>query len=501
MPSLSERNQTLLVVFAVVTAGVVLSCPWPVLDEESYLAIAGQFSMTRPYDWWRPWPPWLGGREADAFVYAHPPIHLLWVSALSLLPLPLTTLKAFSGLPWALMLAASALVIARKTCRRPGLALWVWLTAPITLLTLQRGLMPDLPVVAWSTAAVAGWLIGGRTAVLGGLCLGMAIWTKYPALLLAVVLAADGWKNQRQRRNFWMAALLIPTLGEIWLWVAYGRLHLWEVLSRAGEIPRGPLPGRIQGLLVRASLLAPLPVLLAAPNRMRRALAALAIAAVAWGWAGGPVGLLLWVWVGGLSVVLAMVTLWGNSQQDRPLFLLGFWVMAVFAGVGVGHNFAGARYLFPAALPTALLLVNQLEARQRGRWLLWTGGAVWLMLALVLTWAEHRLAEAQVALADTAIAHWPEGGQFQGEWTFRWRMEQAGWDFYTGSTDGRVVVSASHAAAGSPPPGERVERFTHGDAGPIIVAPEQQVGLYGETIGVWPFGWSDGPIEEVTAWR
>ena len=33
-------------------------------------------------------------------------------------------------------------------------------------------------------------------------------------------------------------------------------------------------------------------------------------------------------------------------------------------------------------------------------------------------------------------------GQFTGEWTFRWRMEQAGWTFNTGQTDSGTVVAA-----------------------------------------------------------
>lgn len=471
------------------------------LDEESYLAIAAQLDPSRPYDWWRPWPPWGGQREADAFVYAHPPLHLWWTALLSAIPAPIGLLKRLAVLPWALLLGASGALIAQATCRRPWLAVWVWLTAPITLLSLQRGLMPDLPVVAWTAAAVAGWLRGGRAATLGGLCLGMAIWTKYPALILIPAFALDAVVRKRRQTGFWLAAASLPLLGEAWLWATYGRLHLWEVLSRADEIPRGALSGRAQGILVRAALLAPLPALLLAPTWPIVLTGAVLLAVATWAWAGGPAALIAWSAVGGMAVLCALASVQQGWRQKDPGLLIGLWLLVVFGGVAVGHNFAGARYLFPAALPAAILLVRSLETRRSGRWALCIGGGLWLAAALLLTWGEHRLAAAQVALADEAAARWPEGGQFQGEWTFRWRMEQAGWTFYTGASRGQVVVSATNAAPGAPPQGQRVERLTEGGAGVIIASPSAQVGLYGETLGPWPVGWGSGPVEEVSAWR
>ncbi|MFT4974796.1 MAG: hypothetical protein ACI8S6_000679 [Myxococcota bacterium] len=471
------------------------------LDEESYLAIATQLDFARPYDWWRPWPPWGGHHEADAFVYAHPPLHLWWVTALSHLSLPTSLLKRLSGLPWALLLGASGALIAQRTCRRPALAAWVWLTSPIVLLSLQRGLMPDLPVVAWSTAAVAGWLLGGRAAAVGGLCLGLAVWTKYPALVLVPVFALDGLARRRLQPRFWLCAAVLPLLGEAWLWSSYGRPHLWEVLSRADEIPRGPLPDRTLGLLVRAALLAPLPALLLGPAGLLLGLAALILAASILLTVGAPPTLLTLAATGALVIILSALAVRSGWRRQDPSFLLGLWVLAALSGVALGHNFAGARYLLPAALPAALLLVTRLESRRSGRIALWAGGGLWLAAALLLSWGEHRLASAQVTLADQAIARWPEGGQFQGEWTFRWRLESAGWRFYTGSPDGGVIVSAANASPGAPPPGQKIARMVEGGPGVIIVAPSHQIGLYGETLGAWPAGWGPGPVEEVTAWR
>ena len=66
----------------VLSIAVFLAASVPILDEESYLAITTHFDLLRPYHWWRPWPPWYGGTEPDAFVYAHPPLFLAWVAVI-----------------------------------------------------------------------------------------------------------------------------------------------------------------------------------------------------------------------------------------------------------------------------------------------------------------------------------------------------------------------------------------------------------------------------------
>ena len=71
---------TRLSILLCLSVAVFLAASVPILDEESYLAITQNFDVLRPYHWWRPWPPWYGGSEPDAFVYAHPPLFLEWVA-------------------------------------------------------------------------------------------------------------------------------------------------------------------------------------------------------------------------------------------------------------------------------------------------------------------------------------------------------------------------------------------------------------------------------------
>ena len=92
--------------------------------------------------------------------------------------------------------------------------------------------------------------------VVGGLSLGCAVATKYPAILLApaLVLHARAMRQLRNSFPFWLAFLAVILAVEAWLWALYGRPHLWEVLTRSGEIPRGPLGGRAMGTVVRLSM-------------------------------------------------------------------------------------------------------------------------------------------------------------------------------------------------------------------------------------------------------
>jgi len=526
---------SLRLAMAVVAAlvAVLLTCPVPVLDEESYLAIATGLDPLRPYDWWRPWPPWHGEREADAFVYAHPPGFIWWVWGwLKLVggaPDAVGPLKVAAGLPWALLLGWSVGRLCERTTQRPWLAAAGWLTSPVVVLGLQRGLMPDLMLTALLTYAAVAWIEGmarpagqGRTWWLGcGLALGLACLIKYPAVLLAPALLAHAWSRRRLRDTAltWVLPLVLVGGIELWLLVVYGRPHLWEVLSRAGEIPRGPFLGRAQGVMVRLCLAG---AVVAVVGRRQGITWAVSVGmALGLSWLAMPAGTSLAMHAA--VVALASAGVMGLFVAARavamgvPLgpdalphrhnaisLLLGAWVLVWTAGVVVGHNFAGPRYLLPLSVPLALLVARFCELRvARRRWL----GVVVVMqglTALGLTWAERRFSVAAVDVAEAAMTRHPEGGSFTGEWALRWRLERAGWTFYTGDApSGSVVLSPPHSSPGPLPSTWTLETTLRaGDDWPLrIVCASCGVGLYGETLGVMPFGWQRAPLEEIEVWR
>ncbi len=510
-----SRVLALLCIFA----ALLLAAPVPVLDEESYLAIAAQLDLARPYHWWRPWPPWDGSAEPDAFVYAHPPLFLQWVSLCRGLGFGEMITRLISAVPMAALFGLAAGRLIRSTTTRPTLAAACWLGAPIVLLGLQRGLMPDLMVAALGTMAVAGWREGTQPGahrgwlLAGGLALGLAGLTKYAALVMAPALLVHGWRTGTLRRTapFWVAAGLPWILGEAMLAMIYGRPHIWEVLSRASEISRGTGPGRALGVLARLPLGVGILALLARGQRWLWVPAFLLAGAVSlWAWpvgvaTGARVGLFVWVTCGSALVCLAAISVWRAWRDTDPdTLLLGLWACAVVGGVWLAHNFAAPRYLLPAVLPLALLLVRAVSDTPQGRALLWAGAVVHLLGGVVLTKAEHQYFEAGAALADRVVARFGPEGLYTGEWSFRWRMAQHGWTFYTGTAPaGAVVAAPTHGSPGElPVHWEEIDRLSETTALPVRVVDEpHQIGLYAETLGATPIGWSVGPVEEVIAWR
>lgn len=526
--SAAGRHLPVLLACLLAVGTLLLSSGVPVLDEESYLDIARQLDPLRPYDWWRPWQPWGSTREGDAFVYAHPPLHLWGVWATRRLvseELGLYALKVLAGAPWALLYGWAVGSLAAQLTRRPILAVLSWASAPIVALGLQRGLMPDLALAALSAAAVAGWRVGlqgGRVAaVVGGLCLAGAMWTKYPAMILVPVLLLHGRRATgswgaalRVGGLFWAAALLPVLAGEAWLAMSYGRLHLVEVLGRAGEIERSDPRARALGVLARLAL-GVVPIVLLGRGLRRNLLwgALLGVGAVALAW--GPADLdlptalrvLPFAAVGG-AVLAAIAQQAGPGAARGPGgpgdgLLLASWAGLWILLVVVAHNFAAPRYMLPAMAPLALLLARAYDARRTAREVMIAGAAVGALLSGAIVQAEHRFFEAADALALEAARTWQSPGAFTGEWSFRYRLEQLGWHVLgSGEASGVLVLAPLNSSpAELPEVKEHVADYRYDQGRLRVVCAPCRVGLYSEALGVVPLGWRLGPLEEATAWR
>ena len=519
---------------AAALVAVCLVAPVPVLDEESYLDLARQLDPARPYDWWRAWQPWGSSRAGDAYVYAHPPLFLLWVKAWMWgggAGLPVRALKAAAALPWAMLMGWSAGRLAERVCRRPWMAAGAWLAAPITVLGLQRGLMPDLMVTALATFSVVSWIEGQaqsggvrlRWLAFAGVAAGLAGFTKYPALVVLLPLVVHGWRTGRMRGTWpcWLTFALVWGGGEAWLWAGYGRPHLLEVLTRAGEIGRGDGLGRALGVLARLGLAGctvfPL-VLWPWRRALLPSLATGAVLALVGAPAGTPPTQALLVATMAAAGVLALsvagrplVPGQAVSRDDRTPgdgLLLGTWAIVAMVAVALAHNYAAPRYLLPAVLPITLLVARAAERRLEGRVLFGVGTALTGALALALTVAEHRFADAQVAAADAAIDAVEASGDqtpgwFSGEWAFRWRMEQRGWTWWGGTPlpPGETLIAATEAGPRAIP-STWIEGAHHarGRAPLRVVHAAAGVALYGETIGVQPIGRGVGLLEEAVTW-
>ena len=115
----------------------------------------------------------------------------------------------------------------------------VWGTMAGVALPSTRSLMPDLQVSALGTFAMTVWILAPRDLrwmCLGGLALGLAAWTKYPALLLLIVPLMHP-RDRSATSTFVGTALGLVFIGECWLAWSYERFHLVEVLC---VLPRSP---------------------------------------------------------------------------------------------------------------------------------------------------------------------------------------------------------------------------------------------------------------------
>ncbi|GEM_PF-818210 len=505
----------------------------PLLDEESYLDIARQIAdhPFRPYDWWRRWQPWGAERVADAFLYAHPPGHLWWVGAWRGLVGEGVLLRVLCTAPWALLLGFSVGKLAEGTCRRPNTAAFLFAASPVVILALHAGLMPDLGTAALGTAAVAMWrealgkhhTLDQERAAVAGVLLALACAYKYPALLLLPVLVLHAIRRGQLRAAWptWAAFAGIWGALELLLWIQYGRFHLLEVLAWAPEIARGSLGGRTLGTLVRLALVVS-PLALLAASRWRRAglvwlpLATVAVLAVVGLDELGPVSAPLLIacaagggvlFLRGLAGLLPRLDSHKKRRKDRddPV-LLGAWAVAVILGVVLGHNYAGGRYLLPAAAPLALLLGRTAENTPGGKLTARVAGLVWVTLGMALGLSQARQAKAVDLTAQRASTH-AETGRYTGEWTFRWRMDREGWEAWVPGeplADGTVLAVPVHSGP-APVPTERLtlvaEEVSTDTLGLRLVDLEEGIGYHAETLGPLPFGWVRAPLERVRVYR
>lgn len=493
----------------------------PVVDEESYLAIAAQISahMDRPYDWWRNWQPWGASRPGNAFLFAHPPLHLWWVSICRTWVGSFPGLRLVVALPWLILLGWGVGRLSEGLTLRGSRAALLWLACPLVVMAVHSGLMMDLALTALGTAAVACWWSfcderGRGWAWAAGVLLALGCATKYPGLVVVLVLLLHA-RRQGLVRAAWPVWLGFGVLWgglQGWLALEYGTPHLWAVLTHAGEIARGDGTDRAFGVLMRLGLVACPFLLVAARALLTGAGLGAGVAAIGLPLAMGPDALqpletgLLVMLGAGAGMVLAPAALGLRRSADSASWLLGAWAFASVLAVVVGHNYSGGRYLLPATVPLVLGLHRTLEGTRLGLGWGRVAIAAWAVLGSLMATSELRQAQAVSGLAAEVAQRHP-AGRFAGEWTFRWRMSREGWQIWTpGEPLQRGEVLAVPVNSGPfEVPVDRLrllEQLTTPDKFPLRVLDQPaRVGYHGETLGILPVGLSTHPLERVRVYE
>ncbi len=498
-----------VVIAALVIAALALPKP-PVVDEESYLWLGRTVAWADPYAWTRAW------QGGDGFLYAHPPLHLWWMKLIS----PLGLAGRVPALGWVALYAWGAATWMARACKHPGYAALAWLSSSTVLLGLQDSLMIDLPMVALATAGLAAYREAlsrdnaDHLYVIAGLALGAAIETKYPALLVAGVVAVHAFRIRLSARHaaaLFVPMSVVPAVIEGLVYAQHGAFHPLVAWESRDIIARGPLDGRALGTLARLALLPTcLGLALAAPVHLAvgTALGLIALLLVRPDGLGasGALALLVFAALGGTALSRALLACVSPVTRRRKgdrldSFLIGTLVVVVVFGVVAVHNYASARYLLPAAAPLAILATRSAEEVAHGKRALAVASALAGVIGVATVAADWAYARASAEVA-TAMLDEHRATAFRGEWTFRHVMEAGGAVRVEDSAPGTLVAVDEHSGGAVPPRWEPLAREESTSRFPLRVVDVQAgAGLYAETLGPLPIALGHGPLAAATLYE
>jgi hypothetical protein len=430
-----------------------------VIDDTAYLLFARHVSQhpLDPYGfalfWWE--------RPEPAMTILLPPVVPCWLAAgIALFGEHLFLLKLWL-FPFAAVLAYAARSLVRRFVSRDH-------PAALAVLVVGPGVLPffnfmlDVPALALQLAAVAlvacgrGW----RAFVLAGVCLGLAVQTKYSVLGLPVVLLMVGWQ-----RRAWLPAAAAVAVGvglfatwEVAMWWKYGQSHfVFHATRKAAGAGLTEKVALVLPLLSHLGLTASWIGLLALARRHSPRVAAIfaAVVGVLLLWVlfapgrwnviapnskpgGNPltVAAVLFPILGGLAlatgIAFAVVGVVRKGFAVRrslaSWFLLGWLMLELSAYFTLTPFPAGRRVIgvtFVLALVTLRIWVRLKE--RAIAWPLAAGLALGGVATAVDCWdAQPERAIPQQAAAFARDRGWAGQAYFVGHWGFQYYADRAG---------------------------------------------------------------------------
>ena len=430
----------------------------PVLiDDTAYLAFARHIATQplHPYDFEMLW----NEQPQPAMTILAPPVLPYWLAVgIAIFGESIPLLKL-----WLFPFAAIAAFAARSLLRRFAPA---HETLGLVLLTLGPSALPfwnlmlDMPALALELASLSLFLHGSnrprRIPILlqSGLCLALAIETKYSVLALPVILLFWGVAHKQYR-----AAAIVLTTGllliiamEMCISIASGESHFlhhaWKrsanMNSQASPVTLVlPLFGHLGGVVGWIGF-----AIWANRRGYRIAVGLLAISVLA---------LLVlpsnWVTIiaprdaasDPLTVANVLFVVLGVSAMSAVLYprgsyLLVGWLILEIVAYFVLSPFPAGRRVLGIAYVTILISLQKLPPilSQRARWtigiaLVW--GLVFTAIDTCDAWVERDAAQRVVAFADAE--HLVGTGYYDGRWGYQYYCERAGLKPYV---PGRTIL-------------------------------------------------------------
>jgi 4-amino-4-deoxy-L-arabinose transferase-like glycosyltransferase len=414
------------------------------IDDDAYLRIARQILKDPLHPYGFSWT--VGGESFHVFDHHRSPPLFNYVLAVGLRGFGESelVLHSLSSL-FTAALAWSAYALGARFSSHPLRVTVLVVLNPLVL--PGQNVMLDVPMLALGMAALAFHVhaidrASRPLALTGGILAGLAVVTKYPAILVLVVIVIY---SAVRRSRLWLPALLAACV-PIGAWcvqnlVTEGTLHAVHQLSRPAEFGEGFGVRAMALLAILGSGFVPFLAGVRLGVRAAWHLAALGfslLAAAAWVVLHQPILSIAWpraleagafLALGELVVLLAIGRVSSRSTPGRvdDAFLLAWLVLGLVAGTAA--PFVAVRHVLWAVPPAALVLMR--TCPQAGPESAWQGVLVGCvaLLGMGVAAADRELANLErdeVNELRLEVAHVTAGVYYSGEHGFAYYCSKLG---------------------------------------------------------------------------
>jgi hypothetical protein len=410
------------------------------IDDAAYVAYAAHIAEhpLTPYDFEIYW----GFQLQPANHLLAPPVLPYWIA---------TAMRVLGEDPWQwklsllplqALLVFSLFTVFRRFARPHAMPL-VWMTVLSPALLPSSNLMLDVPALALATTAFAVFLrAADRQSFLlaagAGLIAGLAMQTKYTALVTPAVLLAWGATHGRLRLALVAAGTSFGLFAgwEIFIWAQHGSSHfLYAMQHRPGSM-LDRFRHLVLPLVTLTSALAPGAFLTAVYGWTRcwwptagaaaALLGGLAILGATQYLEGILYGGLALVWWSGLALIFRRF--WCAPCGRQTVVFLLLWLSLEIAGALVMSPFPAARRVLGVVVVATLVVGRFAPGGARGS--LWLAAGMSTACGLGLTGVDIQEAEATRQAAERVVAigrnHPGATTWFAGVWGFQFYAQRQG---------------------------------------------------------------------------
>jgi hypothetical protein len=362
---------------------------------------------------------WTGTTVAAFEVLSNPPGIGWWL--LPVLDAPIWVQHLWM-LVWLLPIAWGARQLGKTFCEDDGEAcIWVLLTCPVVVLS-AHSFLPDLPLLACTTAGLGGFVSHRGKQEFWALVVGLSFLFRYSGCLIVAVLSLMAWRRSRLGGVVKCWPAFLPVIGlAINDFLVYGRWHLLAMFAFQNDGQHKTIDLACHNCVAAIAMLGGAGLLPILVWQRGSAVAAAVGAGIGAGAA----------FLSGQSLIQAVPTVIFTASGAAVVFLtigdrsreltLSTWALLGIVLFGISR-FAATRYWIPF-LPAFVLLGLRCRSDAKS---IGVAVAVNLIVSLGLSIDDYEFAECE-RQAAVWVASISETGKFTGHWGWQYYLEKHGW--------------------------------------------------------------------------